>query len=898
MPFFDPIRIGASKVADTDFSISRSLKFNDFDSPYLNRTPSSASNRRTFTFSVWVKRGDLSLYSTIIGMYNDSNNQFVIRFQDTDELRIFDYQSGSFDLELETDAVFRDPAAWYHIVVAVDTTDASASNRCKVYINNNQITEFNTATYPSQNHDTLINDTNAHLIGQKNTAHYFDGLLTEFNFIDGQQLTPSSFAETNATTGQWVPKDTSGLTFGTNGYRLQFADNSGTTATTLGKDTSGNSNNFTPNNFSVSAGITNDSFTDTPTNNFCVMNPLHQDSNTRLANGNLQASGTSASSTTSRNTQGTFAQSSGKWYYEVDFTNNTSNSSAIGWARINIKTTQNIVGSGGGLTYRPGNGDYFNLSGTQDTAPPTTSTGNVLQVAIDFDAGKIWFGSGGTYFNSGNPSDGSNPGITFTGGSETLAPVVRTIDSTFYFNFGQRPFSYSEPTGYKSLCSENLPTPTIVLPTQHFDSLLYTGTGLTHSITGLNFAPDWVWIKERSSNSSHTLADTVRGAQKVVFPNATNAEETGSSAFSSFDSNGFTHAASVRTNESGQTYVAWNWNAGSSDGKTYTVTVVDDSGNKFRFDGYDTSAVTLDLAEGGTYVFNYPSSHPFRFSTTADGTHGGGSEYTTGVTSLSSTSIQIVVAASAPTLYYYCSNHSGMGGAINTNSTSGSSNFEGDIQSTVKVNSTAGISVGLYTGSGTSGDTVGTGLVDVAWVMLKNRSSGSSAWLFYTDLYNGTYDYLILNDTDAISSSSVSHTLTNTFKISTSISNNTNGDNYVFYALSEVKGFSSFGTYTGNSSSDGIFINTDFRPAFLMIKGTSNTGNWVMYDSKRDAHNLSHQIFYANTNQDEGTGSTLVVDLVSNGFKIRGSTNTHNSSSRTYIYFAFAESPFKFARAR
>lgn len=107
--------------------------------------------------------------------------------------------------------------------------------------------------------------------------------------------------------------------------------------------------------------------------------------------------------------------------------------------------------------------------------------------------------------------------MTFTGGSETLAPVVRTIDSTFHFNFGQRPFSYSEPTDYKSLCSENLPTPTIILPTQHFDSLLYTGTGLTHSITGLNFAPDWVWIKERSSTSSHTLADTVRGAQKLYF---------------------------------------------------------------------------------------------------------------------------------------------------------------------------------------------------------------------------------------------------------------------------------------------------------------------------------------------------------------------------------------------
>ena len=169
------------------------------------------------------------------------------------------------------------------------------------------------------------------------------------------------------------------------------------------------------------------------------------------------------------------------------------------------------------------------------------------------------------------------------------------------------------------------------------------------------------------------------------------------------------------------------WNAGDTDSKTYTVTVVDDSGNKFRFDGYNANAVTLDLAEGGTYVFNYPSAHPLRFSTTSDGTHGGGSEYTTGVTHNSSTQVTLVVASGAPNLYYYCANHSGMGGFVRTNTESGSSNFDGGIISDVKANPTAGFSIVGWTGTNGNG-TLGHGLGVAPQVIIMKGRNVTDQW--------------------------------------------------------------------------------------------------------------------------------------------------------------------------
>ena len=906
MPFFDPIRIGASGAADTTFTVDRSLRFNDDDNAYLERTPSSASNRTTFTLSVWLKRsGNLDNHQRILEVGTGTGHRTFFIFDGDDKLQINHVDSGSQAVNLTTTAKFRDISAWYHIVLAIDTTQGSSSDRIKIYVNGTQQTAFDTSTYPTSNKEFDINSTAVHYFGRSvNNTGKFDGYMAEINLIDGSQLTPASFGETNPVTGQWNPKKYTG-SYGTNGFYLNFSDNSGTTATTLGKDSSGNGNNFTPNNFSVSAGAGNDSLEDTPTNNFCTLNALHKDSNTTLSDGNLKAAG-SSSTAYNTNTQGTFAQSSGKWYYEVEFTSG-SGLAAVGWARETLNTTDNPTVSGG-IVYRPANGDYIDLAGNNPSTPPTTSTGTVIQVAIDFDAGKIWFGSGGTYFNSGNPSAGSSEAMTFTGGSEFLAPVVRSLACTFNFNFGQRAFSYTAPTGYKSLCSANLPDPTILLPNQHFNNLLYTGNGGTQSITGLNFQPDWVWVKRRNGTNSNVLFDAVRGATKELISNTTGAEGTEATSITSFDSNGYSVGSNGGVNDGSGNYVAWNWNAGDTDGKTYTVTVVDDSGNKFRFDGFAANAVTLDLAEGGTYIFNYPSGHPFRFSTTADGTHGGGSEYTTGVTHNSSTQVTIVVAASAPTLYYYCSSHSGMGGQVNTNSTLGSSNFDGAIQSVVKTNTTSGFSITTYTGTGSS-TTVGHGLgVKPDCIIIKRKDSADN-WMFYHKGVNTGVDpedyYLELNSNGTQIDSTVM--LNDTAPTSTSVTigsdNSVNGSSatYIMYCFSEIASYSKVGSYQANGSSDGPFIQTNFRPSWILIKNISLGQPWVLMDNKINPHNLADTRLSPSSSDAELTSGDNYIDILSNGFKVRSGSSTDINYSTSYpnhIYLAFGEFPFKNARAR
>ena len=176
-----------------DAKIQRSLRFDRSDSAYVSRTPGSAGNRKTFTFSCWFKRATLGVTSHIFAIRIDSSNQFVIRFVSSDKLQIYDYQSASHQMIFDTNALFRDVSAWYHLVLAVDTTQSTNTDRFKLYVNGSQVTSFSSSTYPSQNHDTLVNTTNAHYIGQQNSSNYFDGYLTEFHFVDGYQYDPSYF---------------------------------------------------------------------------------------------------------------------------------------------------------------------------------------------------------------------------------------------------------------------------------------------------------------------------------------------------------------------------------------------------------------------------------------------------------------------------------------------------------------------------------------------------------------------------------------------------------------------------------------------------------------------------------------------------------------------------------
>ena len=896
MSFYDAIRVGASGASD--YEVERSLRFNDGDSPWLERTVSSSSNRRTFTISAWVKRSTLAS-GNIFGQTDTSGSYMFYMIFYQDSLYILDYDYPTNNYHFVTNRKFRDLSAWYHIVLAVDTTQATNTNRSKLYVNGVQETSFSTANYPAQNLQTFVNHTTYPVrIGRNGWSHtsYFDGYMAEYNFIDGLQLTPSSFGETDVLTGQWNPKKYVG-SYGTNGFYLNFSDNSGTTATTLGKDSSGNGNNFTPNNFSVSAGAGNDSLEDTPTNNFATMNPLVPSPSATWANGNLDLAGTSSSQYSQNNTS-TFGVSSGKWYVEVKYTNDGTTNTYVGICPITTSATTNLTNNvTDGAVLRMDNTLF--IEGSSPSSGTSISSGDIIGIALDMDNQKVWFSVQGTYLSSGNPSTGAN--ATFDGitTGETIAICARPLSGTLNFNFGQRAFSYTPPTGFKKLNSANLPDPTITLPNQHFNTLLYTGNGGSNSITGLQFQPDWLWIKNRGQADNHQLHDAIRGASKGLISNLTNAEYTDVNAVTAFDSNGFSMNNNYDShNKSSETYVAWNWNAGDTDGKTYTVTVVSDSGNKYRFDGYGTSAVTLDLAEGGTYIFNYPSAHPFRFSETADGTHGGGSEYTTGVTVLSSTSVQIVVAASAPTLYYYCTIHSGMGGAINTNSTLGSSNFDGSKQTVVKANASAGFSIISYTGDGSSGATTGHGLGVAPKIMFHKDRDASNSWYTITTAVDGSADYLYLNSSTSASNSSVTAPTSSLVYFTSSTESNANGRDYIMYAFSEVEGYSKIGKYKGNGSNNGRFVYTGFKVKWLLIKKTNTSEHWILADTKRNSNvgreSPADSYLLASANNAESTG--IIYDMLSNGFKFR--STSQNTSGHTYIYLAFAESPYKYARAR
>ena len=942
MPFFDAIRIGAAGAADTAYTIDRSLRFNDDDTAYLSRTPSSAGNRKKWTFSAWIKRANIDNTMRIFG--GNGNASHIFFYSNEVYWDLAPEQSGSSAANIVAARKLRDPSAWFHLVCALDTDESTANNRMRMYINGNEITEFSSRSNPSSGYaDNAINNNTLHTIGyrtsgQGNAGIQFDGYMAEINFIDGQQYDASYFGETNAETGQWNPRKYTG-SYGTNGFYLNFSDNSGTTATTLGKDSSGNGNNFTPNNFAVS-----DAVKDSPTNNFCVFNLLSKDGGTTLSEGNLKIS-----SSNYGNNTGTFFLTSGKWYWEG--LGDGYVVAICGNAGQNFATS--LSGSGSkSIGYWIGGQAYWD--GGNSGTETSYSTTDIVAAALDMDNGTIKFYKNNTLIYDLTFGSGTVPDL-----SAGVFPVYNnggvSSSRTVYFNFGVDSsfagnktaqgntdgngigdFYYAPPSGYLAICSANLPDPTILLPNQHFNTVLYSGDGnSTKSITGVGFKPDWLWLKGRNTSYSNLLYDAVRGAgiEKGLNSNENRAEGSvvGDNStygyLNSFDSDGFSVTkgsdSTSYTNGGSSTYVAWNWNAGDTDGKTYTVTVVDSGGSKFRFDGFATNAVTLDLAEGGTYIFNMDdssnASHPFSIGTAANGTvYTSGityfldgvsktySEYTSGFAAATTRRLHITVPASAPQLYYWCSAHSGMGGAINTNTTLGSSNFDGATQAVVKASPTAGFSIVSYTGTGDTSETYGHGLgVKPDCIIVKSRNIAGQDWvLYHKDLNGGSSPaerIIKLNTTAAEADvGDVWYDTEPTSSVFTvgdeAMVNYNSSSTYVAYCFSGVAGYSKFGKYTANGNADGTFVFLGFRPALVIFKNTSSTEAWSMFDNKRDPDNPVEKFLRPSATNADTSGSND-IDFLSNGFKARTSNNP-NVGTNTYIYLAFAESPFKNARAR
>ena len=445
---------------------------------------------------------------------------------------------------------------------------------------------------------------------------------------------------------------------------------------------------------------------------------------------------------------------------------------------------------------------------------------------------------------------------------------------------------------------------TIDKSTSQFRTKLYTGNGSARSITfdeSANMQPDFIWLKARDHAYDHRLLDSIRGATKELNSNEANAEGTNTGSVTSFNSNGFNLGTDNGVNNPApKNYVTWNWKAGgTAPAITYTVKVVSDGGNKYRFNDFGTSAVTLDLQEGGTYTFDQSDSsnsgHPLRFSTTSNGSHGGGSEYTTGVTTTgtpgsSGAKTVITVASGVATLYYYCTAHSGMGGTANTNSLFGSSNFDGNVQTTVSANQTAGFSIVKHTGTG-SAKTLGHGLGAVPKMIMSKNLADSAAWVVYQADVDNT-DYLVLNTDAAEADNTMWNDTTPTssvFTVGDHNNNNDSNDSIIHYVFADVTGYSKFGAYTGNASTNGPFVYTGFKPTFLMIKRIDSSDNWTIWDDKRNTYNGVNWTQEADTTNNEWNDSNFRHDLLSNGFKLRNSFAQTNASNGTYIYMAFGQ---------
>jgi hypothetical protein len=556
-------------IAGVPDPISKSLRFRASASAYLNRTPAVAGNKQTWTLSFWLKTSKSNFdYYIAEASTNSSTDRTPIAFN-SGKLQIRHIDGSATQFTIETTQVFRDPSAWYHFVIAIDTTQATSTNRVKFYVNGSQITAFSTASYPTQNLNTDWNGANAHSIGSSTTPDsYADMYLTEFYNIDGQQLTPSSFGTTDDQTGVWEPIAYTG-TYGTNGFYLPFSNTASTA--TLGNDFSGNSNNWTTNNISLTSGSTYDSMVDVPTQwipyntagdtgalwrgNYCVMSPIDNGGNT-LSNGNLTVVSPVG---TAPMTKGTFGVSSGKWYWEV--TPTALGSSSIGIAGATVPSSETVGTNPLSWGYLQDARKYNNTSTTSYGSSYTTN--DVIGVALDMDAGTLVFYKNGT-----------SQGTAFTGITGTVLPALSDFSAdpatTWQVNFGQRPFAYAPPSGFVTLNTRNLPTPTIgatasTTANKYFDISLYTGTGSAQSITNSGgFQPDFVWGKARSTTRFNVLVDAVRGSSKDLYSNATNAENTDATVITGFNSNGFGLGTDAELNLSANTFVAWQWKANGS----------------------------------------------------------------------------------------------------------------------------------------------------------------------------------------------------------------------------------------------------------------------------------------------------------------------------------------------
>ncbi len=886
-------------VADLGDEINQSLRFPTNAGSERLEWATGPSATTSWTVSFWMKLGQVGLAtdgtiwqasgaSSGPGLYINHNSaagsdQGVLRDPNNG------YSSGRS---------LRDPSAWYHVV---HTFHASGgTNRVRIYVNGE--TALDTTGVGA-----TIDPGKFRIGGNAQWPQpQFQGYMAEWHFVsDNGNLTAADFGRTNDD-GIWVPKTYTG-SHGSDGFHLDFADSSD-----LGNDVSGNNNDFTASNFDTAdiklyhplidtsdtgvfsnnpasngpqlafdgdsgtayntggpgtidmddlgadlgtgvstivvrnyprtgtntltvnsttatasgnsdqditinhdgsaittfslAGtdtgyfsllkITIDGtelvnntdndvdYLDTPTSNYATLNPLVASSSATFSNANLTYA---ASTTLSDYAVGTMAMKD-KCYWETEIIAGTN--IGVGIGEITDTSADSYLGGTGGDTHGYGFNGQILTGAVASSTQATYTTGDIIGQAYDPETGKWWVAKNGTWQNSGDPASGSGQVATVASASRTImTPGINPYSSTHRINYGQMPFLYTAPTGFKALQTNNLPEPTIKNGKEHFEAIIWDGNDVDDRAitTTEEFAPDLVWIKCRDSAINHFIYDTVRDAPNRLFPNLTNAEDTGAGHLKSFTSTGFTLGTSGNVNGTGNDYVAWCWKA------------------------------------GGTAV----------------------------------------------------------------------SNTDGTITSSVSANTDAGFSIVSYTGNLTAGATVGHGLTSAPeLIMVKSRDFTQTWHVKHSGTGNNT-DSLSLDTAAAgINYNAWNNTAptSSVFSLGPIDGTNKSGEDYIAYCWHSVEGFSKFGSYEGNGSSDGTFVYLGFTPSLIICKNIDAANGWAMFDTTRDPANDGDQhALFANDPGDE-TGS-YNIDLLSNGFKCRDTSGDFNGSS-TYVYMAFASNPF------
>ncbi|WJE88142.1 virion structural protein [Phage C72C1] len=879
---------GTSNRGFYPFEPTGSLRFEDGDSPYLQRTPTTAGNLKTWTFSCWIKRGNISEQSNIFNPYygGDGSNESQFYFHSDDTLRIYD--SGALRLDAKTSALFRDASAWYHIVLRVDTTQATDSDRLRIYVNGEEATIANGGnggpTYPTQNQTLGWNGTSAHYVGSyRGSNHYLDGYMAEIYHVDGTSHDADTFGETK--NGVWVPKDAKGsLTFGTNGFYLPF----NSTVTAEGQST-------------------------------------------------VLYEGTGAT----QSVQGMGYKADLVWLKNRSATSNHALSDRVrGASRTiypNLTAAQDYLGANQLGSF---NDDGFTILGSANNHNDSGEE----YVAWAWDAGAdqtptgfgcvTWRGSGGAnravrdvgfksdlvWVKTRDAANDHNLFDSVRGATKRLRPSGTNAEATdvnSVVSFDDDGFTVDTNADYNGSSNDYVAwcwdagdgdpvsntdgstTTTVKASDTHgFSIVTYQGNGTVGNTIGhgLNGTPDVMFIKGLENTQNWVVYHkSLSATTKGLALNTTAAENQ------PFQANQMTATTmgldgSSSMNGNGLDYVAYFWKEVSGYSKFGSYTGTGSAGNAVTGLGFRPAFVMIKRTDSaGSWYIHDSTRNPHNPAEDLLSPNNSDAEATFSNNKIDLDSDGFTIQGTA-------GDHNASGGSYIYMAFAGGLdtiapvNTDGSIDSRVKASDDTGFSIVRYRGTGANA-TISHGLSSAPdWIVTKGLSTSGRSWAVYHSgiASDAETDYLLLNSTAAAADNNIywndTAPTSSVFSVGTASNTNQSGVDFIAYCWTATTGKSAFGSYTGNGSATGPEVTgLGFEPGLVILKNTDDVTNWYIYDDKRGGLEDNDEVLLPNSNLAESSNFGVDIDLNDDGFQVVTSSSRINGSGHNVIYMAFAD---------